>query len=141
MADERFPMNPRAITGPPKMSLVLEAKSMPALIIKSRLILVMLTDDVGWYITSNQQGHMFVQNLNTIIRKPNITPGQIQYCTTDCISVDLIFQEYFLSGNRGSLNIVLIAEDPKIRSFTALRDPSTNNRNTGNKSLDNCTKK
>ena len=35
-----LPVNPRAITGPPKMSLLLEAKSMPALIIKPRLILV-----------------------------------------------------------------------------------------------------
>ena len=33
-----FPVNPRAITGPPKMSLLLEAKSMLALIIKPRLI-------------------------------------------------------------------------------------------------------
>ena len=46
-----------------------------------------------------------------------------------------------LSGNRGSLNIVLITEDKKVRNFTVLRDPSTNNLNTGNKSLDNCTKK
>ena len=34
--DKLFPVNPRAITGPPKMSLLLEAKSMPALIIKPR---------------------------------------------------------------------------------------------------------
>ena len=47
----------------------------------------------------------------------------------------------YLSGNRSSLNIVLITEDPKIRNFTALRGPSTNNRNTGNKSLDNSAKK
>ena len=42
-----FLVNPRAITGPPKMSLLLEAKSMPALIIKPRLILVAHTDDLG----------------------------------------------------------------------------------------------
>ena len=53
-ADKLFPVNPRVITGPPKMSLLLEAKSMPALIIKPRLILVTHTDDLGWYITSNQ---------------------------------------------------------------------------------------
>ena len=41
-----FPVNPRAITGPPKMSLLLEAKSMRALIIKPRLILVAHTDDL-----------------------------------------------------------------------------------------------
>ena len=34
ITDKLFPINPRAITGPPKMSLLLEAKSMPALIIK-----------------------------------------------------------------------------------------------------------
>ena len=55
IADELFPVNPRVITGPPKMSLLLEAKSMPALIIKPRFILVTHTDDLGWYITSNQQ--------------------------------------------------------------------------------------
>ena len=43
-ADKLFPVNPRAITGPPKISLLLEAKSMPALIIKPRLILVMHLD-------------------------------------------------------------------------------------------------
>ena len=31
----------------------------------------------------------------------------------------------------GSLNIALITKDPSIRNFTAFRDPSTNNRNTG----------
>ena len=39
-ANKLLPVNQRAITGPPKMSLLLEAKSMPALIIKPRLILV-----------------------------------------------------------------------------------------------------
>ena len=46
---------PRAITIPPKMSLLLEAKTMPALIIKPRLILVVHMDDLSWYIPSNQQ--------------------------------------------------------------------------------------
>ena len=54
-ADKLFPVNPRAITGPPKMSLLLEDKRMPALIIEPRLILVAHKDDLGWYITSNQQ--------------------------------------------------------------------------------------
>ena len=54
IADKLFPVNPRAITGQPRMSLLLEAKSMPALIIKPRFILVSHTDDLGWYITSNQ---------------------------------------------------------------------------------------
>ena len=28
---------------------------------------------------------MFVQNLNRIVRKPNVTPRQFPYCTTDSI--------------------------------------------------------
>ena len=62
-ANKLFPVNPREIAGKPKMSLLLEPKSMPALIIKPRLILVMHTDDLDCNITSNQQGQMFVQNL------------------------------------------------------------------------------
>ena len=69
IADKLFPINTRAITGPPKMSLLLQAKSMYALIIKKRFILVTHMDDLGWYIMSNQQGKMFVQNLNRIVRK------------------------------------------------------------------------
>ena len=68
------------------MSLLLEAKSMHALIVKPTFILVMNTDDLGWYITSNQQGKMFVQNLNRIVRKPNVAARQFPYCTTDSIS-------------------------------------------------------
>ena len=70
IVDKLFPVNPRAITGLLKISLLLEAKSMPAFIIKPRLILVSHTDDLCWYITSNQQGKMFVQNLNRIVRRP-----------------------------------------------------------------------
>ena len=95
IVDKLCPANPRAITGPPKMSLLLEAKSMPALSIKSRFILVTHTDDLGWYITSNQQGKMFVQNLHRIVRKPNVTPWQFPYCTADSIPIDLMFQENF----------------------------------------------
>ena len=51
--DKLFLFCPREITGPSKMSPLLDAKSMPALIIKPRLILVTHTDDLGWYITSN----------------------------------------------------------------------------------------
>ena len=67
-----FPVSPREITGPPKMSLLLEAKSMTALIIKPRLILVTHIDDLGLNITSNQQGQMFIQNLDNIVSKPNM---------------------------------------------------------------------
>ena len=77
------------------MSLLLEVKSMLALIIKPRFILVTHTYDLGWYITSSQQGKMFVQYLNRIVRKPNVTPRQFSYCTTDSIPIDLMFQENF----------------------------------------------
>ena len=70
-----LPVNPRVITGPPMMSLLLEAKSVPALIIKPRLILVAHTDDLGWNKTSNQQQQMLIQNLNRIVSRLNVTPG------------------------------------------------------------------
>ena len=85
-SDRLFPVNPRAIKGPPKMNFLLETKSIPSMIIKPRLILVTHMDDLEWYIISNQQGQMFVQNLNSIVSKPIVTPGQIPYCTTDHIS-------------------------------------------------------
>ena len=75
-ADKLFPVNPRAITGPPKMSLLLEVKNIPALIFKPRLILVTHTDDLGWYITSNQQGQMFVQDLKRIVSKAMLREGR-----------------------------------------------------------------
>ena len=86
------------------MSLLLEAKSMPALIIEPRFILVTYTDDLGWYITSNQQGKMFVQNLNRIVRKLNVTPRQFPYCKTNSIPIDLMFQKN-LDGVKMALGI------------------------------------
>ena len=42
------------------------------------------SDDLGWYITFNQQGQMLVQNLSRIVSRPNLTKqGQILYCTTN----------------------------------------------------------
>ena len=73
--DKLFPVNPRVITGQPKMSLLLEDKSVPALIIKPRLIFLTHMDDLGWYITSNKQGQMFDRNFNRIVSKQNGTPG------------------------------------------------------------------
>ena len=93
-ANKFFPINPRVVTSPQKMSLLLEVESTSALIIGPRLILVMYTDDLGGYITSNQQGKMLVQNLHRIVR-PTVTPGQIPHCTTDCIQINLVFQENF----------------------------------------------
>ena len=59
-ANKLFTINPRAVTGPPKMSLQLEVESTSALIIEPRLILVTYTDDLGGYITFNQQGNRTV---------------------------------------------------------------------------------
>ena len=38
---------------------------------------------------------MFVENLNRIVRKTNVTSRQFPYCTTDSIPIDLMFQENF----------------------------------------------
>ena len=91
--DILFPVNRRTITGPPKMSLLLAAQITPVLIIKPGLILVPHTDDLSWYIKSNQLAQMFVQNHYMIVSKPNVTPGKFMYCITDCIPIDLMFQE------------------------------------------------
>ena len=53
------------ITGPPKVSLLLETKSTSALIIKQRLSLVH-TDDLGCYITSNQQRQILLVTNETL---------------------------------------------------------------------------
>ena len=47
----------------------------------------------------------------------------------------------WMSGNRSSLKIDLITEDPKYRKLYCIEKSITNNRNTGNKSLYNCTTK
>ena len=101
-ANKLFPINPRVITGPPKMSLLLEVESTSALIIEPRLILVTHTDDLFGYITSNQQGKMLVQNIHRIVRRPNVTPGQIPHCTTDSIPINFVFQENFPANTQVS---------------------------------------
>ena len=49
--------------------------------VPTKIIGVKHTDDLSWYITSNQQGKMFVLNLNRIVRKQYVTPRQFPYCT------------------------------------------------------------
>ena len=56
IVDTLFPINQRAITGPLKMSVLLEAKGMPALIIKSRFILVTHTDDLAQQTSETSAG-------------------------------------------------------------------------------------
>ena len=99
-ANKLFPINPRAITGPPKMSLLLEVESTSVYIIEQRVIYVTYTDDLGWYITSNQQGKILVQNIHRIVRRSNVTPWQIPHCTTDRIPINLVFQENFLTNTQ-----------------------------------------
>ena len=91
--DKLFPVNPRAITGPPEMTRLLEAKTMPPLIIKPWLIVVAHTDDLGWNKTSNQQQQIVIQNLNRIVSRSNVTPGWILHCTTNRIQIKLMFKE------------------------------------------------
>ena len=55
-ADGLFPVNWKAITASTKITLLLDPKRTPALIIKLRLILVVHTDDLGSNITSKQHG-------------------------------------------------------------------------------------
>ena len=95
-ANKLFPIKPRAVTGAPKMSLLLEVGSTSPLIIKRRLILVTYTDYLGGYITFNQEGKILVQNLHRIFRRPNLTPGEIPHCTTDCIQLTWCFRKTFL---------------------------------------------
>ena len=94
-ADKLFPVNAGAMTSPLKLSLLHQVKSTPALIVKPRLILVMHTDDLGQYITFNQQGQMLIQNLNRIVSRKNVLPRQILYCTRYCSPINLVFQENF----------------------------------------------
>ena len=95
-----FPVNPRAITGPPKMSPLLQAKIMPALIIRPRLILVAHKDDLGWDKTFNQLQQMLIQNLFRNVSRSNVTPGQILHCTRNCIPISLMFKENFPTYTR-----------------------------------------
>ena len=60
-------------------------------------------DDLGWYITSNQQGKMFVQNLNRIVRKPLLRQG------SSCITPQTVFKLTWCF--RKTWNLKLINDD------------------------------
>ena len=94
-ADKLFLISSREITCPSKMNLLLGAKSMPALIIKPRFILVAHTDDIDWNKTSNKQQQMLVQILYRIVSRPHASYHMILYCTTNGIKIDLMFKENF----------------------------------------------
>ena len=116
-ANKLFPINQRAVTelstedesGPPKMSLLLEVESTSVLIIEPRLILVTYTDDLRGYITSNQKGKMLIQNLHRIVRRPNVTPGQIPHCTIECIPIQSV-QSIFQDGTGRACAVEMTAE-------------------------------
>ena len=90
-ADKLFPVNPRAITGPSKISILLKDKSTPAFIIKPRLILFGHTDDIRWYIRPTSMDRCSIKP--SAGQQTNVTPMQILYCTTNCIPIDLMLQE------------------------------------------------
>ena len=76
--DEPIPVNPRAITSPPKMSLLLEVERMPLVIIKPSL------DIVTYCATdrdknSNSWKQMRIQNLNRILCTPDALPRRLQF--------------------------------------------------------------
>ena len=56
------PVNPRAIAGPPKMSLLLETKIMSAWSSHQGLSLFAHSDNLGWNAMSNQQQQMFIHD-------------------------------------------------------------------------------
>ena len=112
MPNKLFPVNPKVTTGPPEVSLLLEAKSMPSLIIKLSLILVVRTDDLGWNIMSNHQQQMFIQYLNRIVSRPSVTPRQILQCTTNRIPINLMFKETFLLTHKfGMARVIKMTAD------------------------------
>ena len=77
------------------MSLLLEDKSTPALIIKPRIILVAHTDDLGWCITFNQQGQKFLSKPQQNFQQTKCYTRADPYRATDCITIDLKYQENF----------------------------------------------
>ena len=40
---------------------------------------------------------MFIENLNRIVSKPNVTPGRIPYCTTDSIPIVFVSKKKIVS--------------------------------------------
>ena len=77
-----FPVNQRGIMGPPKISLLLEVKNMPALIIKPKLILVTHTDDLCWNITSTSRERCLFKT------STGLSAGVAVVCVTTAIPGD-----------------------------------------------------
>ena len=78
----------------------------------------------------------------TLFTQITLAANHVVFITTAFLKMfPLLNEEITLSGNRSSLQIDLITEDPKIRKRYCIEKSITNNRNTGNKSLYNFTKK
>ena len=79
-ADKHFPVNPKAIKDPPKASLLREVKNTHALIIKPRFILIVHTDNYGWYIT------------RTFKTSTGLSADQILRQSRSCIAPQIVFK-------------------------------------------------
>ena len=76
--DEPIRVNPRAITSPPKMSLLLEVERMPLVIIKPSLDIVTFCATHRDKIF-NSWKQMRIQNLNRIVCTPDASPRRLQF--------------------------------------------------------------
>ena len=70
----------------------------------------------GWpwlvQITSNQQWQMLVLSLSRIVSRPNVTPGKILYCTTNCITIAWMSRKTFrLTHKFGTACAIEMAAD------------------------------
>ena len=83
-ADKLFPVNPRAITGAPKISLLLKANLMPELIISTTL--VAHTDDLGLNKTSNQHSKCLFKT------STGLSADQMLRQSRFCIATQTVFQ-------------------------------------------------
>ena len=116
-ADKLFPVNPRAIMGPPNMSLLLEAKSMLSLIIKPRLILVSHTDDLGWYITSTSRERCSFKTSTGLSESQMLRQGNSRIASQTVFQLTWCFRKTFLLTS-------LELPEPSKWLPTERRDPS-----------------
>ena len=77
--DTLIPASSRAITSPPKMSLLLEVERIPAVIIRPRLILLTQTDCLNRNKLFNQQIQVHIQYLNCIVSTQDASSRKLKY--------------------------------------------------------------
>ena len=83
-ADKLCLVNPRSITGPSKMSLLLEVKSTLWSSVKSNSCCDY--DDLDWHVTSNQQGQTLFRTSTGLFKAQMIRQGRL------CIVPQNVFQ-------------------------------------------------